>query len=189
MRSMSVRVRLVLIATIVVIVALVLVRCTSLFSSGGPVGLAYQSKGWSYLQVGHGAQQGFQAPGFDTGSWQTGQAGFGTVDKVCPWNTAAQVHTPWQLNTDMLLRHDFLAQTGSGVMHINGTVDNDADVYVNGVLITHVHGGGCGADGINVDIPARVLRGINVIAIRAADFGDADYIDVQIVHLVHPTTS
>lgn len=189
MRPISRRLLLTLLAAVVIVIALVLAQCSAIFSASGPVGLAYQSKGWSYLQVSHGAQRGFEAPGFNAGPWRTGQAGFGTLDRVCPWNDPAKVHTVWQPNTDMLLRHDFRAKRGPGVMHINGTVDNDADVYVNGVLIQHVEDGSCGAGGINVDIPGGILRDDNVIAVRAVDLGDATYVDVEIVYVASPNAS
>jgi hypothetical protein len=169
----------VLAALLVIALILLLVRC--LGGPSGPIGLAYDSSGWVYTQVDHGAKAGFESRGFDTGGWKTGRAGFGTLDARCPWNVAAKIHTTWDANTDLLMRHTFRA-TGGKAMHIDGTIDNNADVYVNGLLLAHVENGNCQANGISVDVPAADLRdGDNMIAIRAADLGDADYIDVQVV--------
>jgi hypothetical protein len=185
------RPRLVIAAAVVIVVVLVLlmVQCMST-SASGPIGLTYQSTGWSYRQVAHDAQKGFQAPGTDTSTWKTGQAGFGTTDNVCPWNNAKKIHTAWDANTDLLLRHTFYAKSSPGVMRILGTIDNNSDVYVNGTLVQHSESGSCAAGAISADIPAKLLHGgANVLAIRAIDLGDAAYVDVEVVYVAHPSPS
>jgi hypothetical protein len=180
------------IGALIVVIALLLLlfRCQS-SSASGPIGLPYLSSGWAYRQVAHDGQKGFEKTGFDTSTWTTGQAGFGTTGDRCPWNNAKKIHTNWDVNTDILLRHDFRAQTSPGTMHITGTIDNNADVYVNGTLVQHVESGYCSPDAINVVIPAKLLHdgGGNVIAIRAIDLGDASYIDVEIVYVAQPSPS
>jgi hypothetical protein len=150
--------------------------------AGRAVALAYGSAGWSFLQVPYGEQAGFQAPSFDASSWPTGQAGFGTTDGTCPWNNVHQVHTGWTPGTDMLLRHEFTVPPDVRHVSIAGTVDNDADVYVNGDLLQQVASGNCLADGINVDVPLGLLMTTNVIAIRARDVGVSAFIDVQVTY-------
>jgi hypothetical protein len=83
-------------------------------------------------------------------------AGFGTTSGTpsCSWNNAAHVKTRWAPNTDLLVRHHLAIPYGAKAVHIEGDVDNDADVYVNGHLLQHVADGHCGAGGINVYVPA-----------------------------------
>ncbi|HKS98814.1 MAG TPA: hypothetical protein VJT31_04720 [Rugosimonospora sp.] len=150
------------------------------------VALPYQSAGWSFRQVAHGDLPGFEDPSFDASAWPLGQAGMGTVNGVCPWNNTGQVHTAWDLDTDMLIRHHVTIPAGGSRVHIAGTIDNNADVYVNGTLVQHVENGDCQSDGINVDVPAGALGVDNLIAIRASDYGSADFVDVQVTYVPPP---
>jgi hypothetical protein len=147
------------------------------------VALDYGSTGWSYKQVPYDSEPGFQSPGFDDTSWAVGTAAFGSTNERCAWNIPDRVHTAWNLGTDVLLRHRFTVPAGASIVHINGTVDDNADVYVNGALLQHVENGFCAADGINVDVPSSILGTDNMIAIRGRDLGDADFIDVQITYV------
>jgi hypothetical protein len=143
--------------------------------------IAYQSTGWKYQQVDHGGVDGFQSPSFDDSGWATGQAAFGSVDPPsCTFNDPSLVHTNWDVNTDMLIRRHFTAPAGTTSLHLEGTVDNNADIYLNGVLLQHVDSGFCATGAIDVDIPASDLTGDNVLAIRGVDEGVADYLDVQL---------
>ncbi len=143
--------------------------------------IPYQDTGWKYDDVATGAGDGFQAPSFDDSSWPTGQAAFGSVDPpTCANNDPALVHTNWDLNTDMLIRRHFTAPPGTTSLHLDGTVDNNADVYLNGTLLGHVDSGNCATGAIDLDIPASDLTSDNVLAIRGTDLGVADYLDVQL---------
>jgi hypothetical protein len=144
--------------------------------------LAYGSSGWSYQQVAYAADQGFEQPSFDASNWPVGQAGFGTTDGRCAWNNTGQVKTNWDPGTDMLLRHQLAIPAGATDVHITGTIDNNAEVYVNGTLIDNVQSGNCQPDAIDVDIPAADIGTNNLLAIRATDLGDADFIDVQVTY-------
>jgi hypothetical protein len=144
--------------------------------------LDYLSGGWSYKEVLYDAEPGFEEPKFDATPWAVGRAAFGTADGACSWNTADSVHTAWNPGSDLLLRHSFALPAGASSVHINGTIDNNADVYVNGLFLQHVESGFCAAEGINVDVPASSLNADNVIAIRSRDTGGATFIDVQITY-------
>jgi hypothetical protein len=147
------------------------------------VALSLMSPGWSYKQVPYDGEPGFEAPAYDASAWAVGQAGFGTTDGVCPWNNTDQVHRPWDPGTDLLLRHQLALPAGASGVHISGTIDNNADVYVNGTHVQHVEDGFCTADGINADVPDAAMGQDNVVAIRARDLGEATFIDVQVTYI------
>lgn len=143
--------------------------------------IPYQDTGWKYDDVATGADDGFQASSFDDSGWSTGQAAFGSVDPpTCAVNDPTLVHTNWDLNTDMLIRRHFTAPPGTTSLHLDGTVDNNADIYLNGALLGHVDSGNCVTGAINLDIPVGDLTSDNVLAIRGTDIGVADYLDVQL---------
>ena len=148
--------------------------------------LGYGSLGWSYRQVAYDGERGFEAPSFDDKAWTVGQAGFGTTDGTCPWNNPNQVKTNWDPGTDLLLRHHFTVPDTVAAIHIEGTVDNNADVYVNGNLVQHVDNGFCTPGGIYVDVPASALTDDNVLAIRARDLGSASFIDMEVTYADSP---
>jgi len=149
--------------------------------------IAYQSSGWRYEQVAHGDNDGFQAASYDDSAWPTGTAAFGSIDPpTCSWNDPSQVHTNWDLNTDMLVRRHFSAPAGMTSMHLDGTIDNSADIYLNGVLLQHVDSGNCQAGAIDIDIPASRLAADNILAVRGIDTGVADYLDMQLTATTAP---
>ena len=141
----------------------------------------YQATGWSYLQVGHGdpVESVFMEPAFDDASWAVGQAAFGWVGYNCPLEFT--VHTLWAFDTDMLLRRWFYADPGSPLV-IHFGIDNDAKVWVNGVLVADAVHEGCAAlDGWNILVPAGVLAyGGNLVAVEAVDRGATAFIDLRI---------
>lgn len=145
--------------------------------------IPYESTGWKYQQVAPGGDDGFQAPSYADSSWQTGQAGFGTTDGTCSWNNVSAVHTNWDSGTDMLVRHHFAVPAGYTDLHISGTVDNDATIYVNGHQVGPTADSGfCASDAIEADIPVSdlVSGNDNVLAIRGHDDGSATFLDVQL---------
>jgi hypothetical protein len=142
--------------------------------------IPYESHGWKYKQVAHGDQAGFEVPSFDDSGWATGQAGFGTTDQRCAWNNEASVHTPWSPDTDVLIRKHFAVPAGTTSIHIAGTVDNDAQLWINGTPLNPVAGDFCEGDNINFDVPASALGSDNVLAIRGIDRGAATYLDVEV---------
>lgn len=70
---------------------------------------------------------------FDDTSWKTGPAGFGTEDEgVTP-------RTPW-ISDDIWMRRTFTLPSWSHTLAIIAYHDQDLDVYLNGVLATHIDG-------------------------------------------------
>jgi hypothetical protein len=166
----------------VVLLALTLLLVPASAAAAEPsVVVDYQSDGWKFLQVPHGQHAGFESTSFDDTGWATGQAGFGSLDPAsCAWNDPAKVHTEWAVNTDMLLRRRFALPAGVTTMHLSGTIDDSADIYLNGSMLARVDSGYCGRDAINIDIPSTLLRSDNVLAIRGIDTGVANFLDVQL---------
>jgi hypothetical protein len=143
---------------------------------------------WQYSQVAHGAEPGFEAVNYDDSAWATGQAGFGTTVRICPWNTTEFVKTAWALDTDILLRKHIALPAGAHNLRVSGTIDNDAVVYVNGTAIGTASSGSCFAGAINFVASDSLLNvGDNVIALRGTDRGGASYVDVQVIYDVAPT--
>jgi hypothetical protein len=143
-----------------------------------------KATGYTYKQVGVGADSGFEAVGYDDSSWSTGTAGFGTTNGTCPFNNATDIGTPWDLDTDMLLRKTFTLPASATNLKVNGTVDNDATVYINGTQIGWVaHSGNCDVDAVNFSAAdSQLVAGTNLLAVRGHDFGVAAYIDQQVTY-------
>ena len=143
--------------------------------------LPYQAPGWHYRQVTPGdALEGvFMLPAFDDAAWATGQAAFGSSQIMCA--VQATDHTPWSLNSAMLLRTTFVADPAAPVT-IHFAVDNDASVWVNGQLIRSVVHEGCpGLDDWSVTVPPELVQlGANLLAVRALDRGGASFFDLRI---------
>jgi hypothetical protein len=145
----------------------------------GTVLVPYNATGWKYMQTAHGGVAGFESPSYNDSAWPTGQAGFGSTNGPCSWNNSTYVHTPWTLNTDMLIRRHLTIPAGSGI-EIIGSVDNTAKVYINGHDVQDATGANCKGGVIDVDVPASALTPDTVLAIRGTDLGLADYLDVQV---------
>ncbi|WP_433172930.1 hypothetical protein [Actinoallomurus sp. CA-150999] len=142
--------------------------------------LDYNSTGWKYRQVpSPSVVPGFQDPDFDDSGWSTGQAAFGTTTG-CPFN--ASVKTPWQPNTDILVRHWLRIPRFAQDVRIQGTIDNDAQVYLNGRLLQTVRSGYCRANTIDVTVPQNVLERCNLLAIRGHDYGASTFLDVRVTY-------
>jgi hypothetical protein len=142
--------------------------------------LPYQSTGWRYRQVASNGDSGFQEPSYNVSKWAVGQAGFGTTGGTCPWNNTTDVHTPWDADTDMLVRHWLTIPADATKVHIAGTIDNNAHVYVNGHLVQYTQSGYCDAGAIDVTVPASDLKPHTLLAIRGTDLGDETYLDVTV---------
>jgi hypothetical protein len=137
---------------------------------------------WKYNVVAHGAEAGFEAVTFDDSSWATGQAGFGTPG-TCAWITTSTVNTSWPINTDILVRKEITLPAGAHNLRVQGDIDNNATVYVNGVQIGQAIGGFCVQGLINFPAPDALLQaGSNIIAIRGDDRGVVNFLDVTVTY-------
>ncbi len=111
------------------------------FSASGGDLVPYGS---SYLFLGgpQGLDAGFEAPGFSTTTWSTGNAPFGSGDlggTVCPINSEPgfTLNHSWQLGTDLLLRKTFpLPSWWTAPLTVTAAIDNDVAIFVNGRPLT-----------------------------------------------------
>ncbi len=122
-------------------------------------------------------------PGFDAGSWKEGRAGFGT--KGTP---GAVVRTEWN-TSDIWLRREFDLQTGrSDDLRLLIHHDEDAEVYLNGVLAASVPGFASDYEQVRINPDARAaLKSTgNVMAVHCHQTAGGQYIDAGIVKVETP---
>ncbi len=150
--------------------------------NGGPgTGIDYGSS-WAYTSS---APVGaWYAPTFDASSWATGAAPFGNTPghpSYCP--SFPEANTYFQLGSTIYLRKSFTLPANAFGLHVVGTIDNNADVWVNG---THegaspILSGSCDVGAIDLPVPNSGLNlgGSNLVAVQAVDHGVASYFDLQ----------
>jgi beta-galactosidase/beta-glucuronidase len=122
--------------------------------------------------------EGWPRPDFDASKWKEGDGGFGTA-----MTPGAVVRTEWK-SPDIWLRRTFdLKEVPKGEVMLRMHHDEDADVYINGVLALR-------ATGFTTDYEAFPLTeagrkalkaGKNVIAVHCHQTGGGQYIDVGAV--------
>jgi len=123
---------------------------------------------------------GWEKTDFDAAAWAEGAGGFGT--KGTPGGV---IRTEWK-TPDVWLRRDFeLKAVPAGEVMLRLHHDEDADVYVNGVLAARV----TGFTTAYVEVPltpagrAALRAGRNVIAVRCRQTGGGQYIDAGLVEV------
>ena len=144
----------------------------------------FQAPGYSFKQVAWGAEAGFEAVGYIPSGWATGQAAFG-IPGQCAFDNDGSIHTTWAANTDMLLRKEFTLPAFAHNLRVEGTVDNDATVYINGQQLgLPVLSGNCIANAINRSAPDSLLvaGGTNLLAVRGHDSGVTTYLDQRVLY-------
>jgi hypothetical protein len=124
---------------------------------------------------------GWEKPDFDDSKWTEAPGGFGTQG-----TPGAVIGTEWK-SPDIWLRRTFEYKASGGhephevLLRIHH--DEDAEVYLNGVLAAKV--GGFTTDYVEVPISAAALKvlkaGDNVIAVHCHQTGGGQYIDVGLV--------
>jgi hypothetical protein len=147
--------------------------------------IPYLSGGYKYQVVAQGAGAGFEAPAFDDAAFATGAAAFGTPNPNCTLNShTSDIHTPWPASTDILVRKSFTLPAGAKNLTVGYAIDNDIQVFLNGVDISgglHTHEGCAGTGDPPFVAPDNLLiAGANVLAVRGRDRGSIDYLDVQV---------
>ncbi len=167
-----------------------LLVCSGLPARAADV-VAYGSSGWRYRQVPRNdpLAGSFHAAGFDDSNWATGVAAFGQGTTGCPLDPT--IHTAWAPNTEVLLRRVFRVDPSDpeAPVTLYLAIDNDAQVWVNGVLVMSATHSECPAlDEFKAQVPDGIITaGDNVLAVRAIDNGVASFIDLR-VDVVPPHT-
>lgn len=146
--------------------------------------IPYLDTNYKFKVVGFGGLQGFELPTFDDSSFSTGDAGFGT-QTGCPLNNSDDAKTPWRLFTDILLRKNFNLPAGATNLRVFVAIDNDIQVFVNGLDISggfRSHEGCPTRDSFVFTAPDIILNeGENLLSVRARDRGIVNYVDVRVV--------
>jgi hypothetical protein len=138
-----------------------------------------EAQTWSYAT--EKPADGWFKPDFDAGKWPSGPGGFGT--KMTPNTT---VRTEWK-SGNIWVRRDFeLKEAPGGDVMLRLYHDEDAEVYINGVLATKVTGFVTHYGPAPVAAAARktLKPGKNTIAVHCHQTGGGQYIDAGIVELV-----
>lgn len=140
----------------------------------------YGSPGWRFLQVEHGQLVGFET-GSEPAGFEDGAAPFGSTD--CNGTTILPPVTFWAPNTDMLLRRTVTLPSGTTGVEIGVAVDNDVQVWWNGVDVSGgmLLGEGCASEErwVFVVTDSLLLPCDNLLAVRARDRGGWSFIDVR----------
>lgn len=143
--------------------------------------ITYESE-WKYQVVAFDALPDFQDPDFDDAAFATGRGGFGSVGS-CELNRTAR-NTDWPVVTDILLRREIELPSDATQLTVSGAIDNDIQIYLNGVEISQglQTAEGCAErNEFSVSAPDNLLRsGRNVVAIRARDRGAVAYVDARV---------
>lgn len=156
---------------------------------GTTVAIPYLSGGYKYQVVSHGTGGGFEAPAFDDSAFAAGTAAFGTglifgSADSCPLR--ANGVTFWSSNTDILVRKSFTLPAGAKNLTVGIAIDDDVQVFLNGVDISggmQFHSGCASNDSFIFAAPdSLLLAGSNVLAVRGRDDGFQTYLDTQVTY-------
>jgi hypothetical protein len=124
---------------------------------------------------------GWEKPEFDASKWTEGEGGFGT--KGTP---GAIVRTEWKTANIWLRRTFDLKDVPTGEVFLRMHHDEDAEVYINGVLASKTTGWTTDYTEFFLTPEGRkaLKKGSNVIAIHVKQTTGGQYIDAGLVELV-----
>lgn len=134
---------------------------------------------WRYSES--APPDGWHLPEFDDSAWSEGPAGFGR-----PGTPGAVVRTQW-LSPAIWIRRPFTVERPApGDVALLVHHDEDAEVYLNGVLAASVKGYTTGYTVVPVraEAAATLRRGINTLAVHCRQTVGGQYIDVGLVELI-----
>ena len=134
---------------------------------------------WRYTTEKPGGD--WSKPGFDAGAWKEGRAGFGTAG-----TPGSIIGTEWK-TPDLWLRREFDApEAAARELRVIMNHDEDAEVYLNGVLAVKAPGhiGDYQEFDVSTEATRSLRPGRNVIAVHCHQTAGGQYIDVGVVELV-----
>jgi hypothetical protein len=158
---------------------------TSAKAAGPGTAIAYTSS-WSYTSS--TPASGWMNPSFDASGWATDAGPFSDRTPVYCASAYGDAGLPTDANTDfpvngtLYLRKSFLLPADAWGLHLTGTIDNSASLWVNGSSYGSASGGSCSTSDISVDVPSSGLtRGAtsDLVAVQASDTGVATYFALQ----------
>ena len=119
--------------------------------------------------------EGWFKPDFKDTDWKEGAGGFGT-----PQTPGAVVRTVWNTSNIWLRRTFELPENAPKELHLLLHHDEDAEIYINGVLAAKVEGYVTDYEevAINPDALSMLKPGKNTIAVHCKQTGGGQYIDV-----------
>jgi hypothetical protein len=126
---------------------------------------------------------------FNNATWQSGFGGFGTLE-----TPGAIIGTKWN-TSDIWLRRtidlpaNFATSTARHDMYLWLHHDEDAEVYINGVLAARVSGFTSSYEEVPISAAGRAAlkAGTNVLAIHCRQTRGGQYIDAGLVHISEKT--
>ncbi len=133
---------------------------------------------WRYTEK--APPTGWETPGFDDSAWKEGIAGFGKRD-----TPGTLVHTEWS-TSDIWIRRAFtLEKGGLSNLHLLIHHDEDAEVYLNGVLVKKLAGYTTSYTLVPLDSfgEGKLKQGENTIAVHCTQTGGGQYIDAGLVEI------
>jgi hypothetical protein len=142
-----------------------------------------QTRGLTWRYTLKAPAEGWYKPDFKDAEWKEGPGGFGT--KGTP---GAVVRTEWK-TADIWLRRTFeLPNPFPRELHLLLHHDEDAEVYLNGVLAANVAGYGTDYEEVPILPAARkaLKPGKNLIAIHCKQTTGGQYIDAGLVAVRQP---
>lgn len=141
-----------------------------------------EAQKWRYSEA--KPAEGWEKSEFDDSTWKEGPGGFGE-----PTTPGTKVHTRWKSN-DIWLRRTFEVPAGKHEgLHLSMHYDEDAEVYINGVLAAKTTGFTTNYTLVTADEAASktIREGKNTIAVHCHQTGGGQYIDVGLVEVVEQT--
>lgn len=137
---------------------------------------------WQYT-VDKPAEGWFKAD-FDSSTWKEGKGGFGI-----PVGEGSQARTEWN-TSDIWLRRIFVLDKTPHNPQVWMRHDDDAEVYINGILAVRAgrYNDGYADFGISREALATLKPGRNNIAVHCRQTGGGQYIDVGLIDVL-PVTS
>lgn len=131
---------------------------------------------WKYTTVKPGGN--WFAANYNDSAWQSGKAGFGSAG-----TPGITVRTPWG-SPDIYLRRTFVSNGKTPVgTQLYGFHDEDAEIYLNGKLISRLEGYNSNYEGLGA-LPVGVLKaGTNVLAVHCHQTQGGQGIDIGIAQI------